>query len=103
VGLGEERLEVLEDLESDENFLLCLRRTEPSDVTVREGALLDRECFRLLVEDDFVAFRLWPERLSGILFAGIRAKDERDNLCDSWSKVLMASSRDELDRLMRAV
>jgi len=90
-------------LESDDPVRLGLGRTQPADVTEGEGALLGRACLKSFADDDF--FRLWPEwvRLSGLLLAGTKAREERESLFDSCSKVLIASIREALERFIRAV
>jgi hypothetical protein len=104
---GEERLGVEdpEDLESDDDLRLGLGRTQPVDDIESEGALFECLCLMLLADEGFFALRLWLEwaRFSGYGVVGTNAREDRDSLLDSWSKVLMASMRDALERFIRAV
>ena len=101
-----------EDLavEDEDDFLLCLGRTQPDVVAgprgVRDssGADLERVCLRsLTAEGDFLVLRLgagFSRCLVGL--EGRNAREERDRRCESWEKVSMAWIRDALERLRRA-
>ena len=68
-----------EDLLSELNFRCGFGRTQPVEVTEREGALLERLCFRGSgSEEGLVRFRLWV-----CFWAGTRAREERDRRCES--------------------
>lgn len=94
-----------ENLEPDDDLRLGLGRTQPVDDIDSEGALFERPCFRPLADEGFFAFRLWLEwvRFSGYGVVCNNAREDRDSLLDSWSKVLIASMRDALERFIRAV
>jgi hypothetical protein len=103
---GEERLRVEdpEDLEPDDELRLSLGRTHPVDDIGSEEAIFVRPCFKPLADEDSFAFRLWLEcACFGYGLVDTNAREDRDSLLDSWSKVLMASIRDAMERSIRAV